>query len=141
MGEARRNRRSPIGLLSVLVLAGCVISLSGWQSSPATPTRINKAIELLEQGQPIYTQVDSGGYDEGRHMAQTWADYITYNLEHNAFNVAELREFIRGLVDGGPTKSGHHTPTVICVLPVGGVDELTLRANYWMVEKALSCLA
>ena len=35
------------------------------------PTRISKAIELLERDQPIYdTQVDSGGYEEGK--AHAW---------------------------------------------------------------------
>ncbi len=102
------------------------------------PRRINKAIELLAHGQPIYyAQVDGGGYDEGKTLAQTWADYITYNLEHSPFNVGNLRAFMQGLVDGGPTKSGHRTPAVIVVLPVGGLDEAIMRANYWMVEHVL----
>ena len=102
------------------------------------PTRITKAIELLENDQPIYyTQVNGGGYDEGKAMAQTWADYITYNMEHSPFNTSELRAFMQGLVDGGPTKSGHRTPTVIAVLPFGGVNEVVMMANYWMVEQVL----
>ena len=102
------------------------------------PTRITKAIELLENDQPIYyTQVNGGGYDEGKAMAQTWADYITYNMEHSPFDTSELRAFMQGLVDGGPTKSGHRTPTVIAVLPFGGVNEVVMMANYWMVEQVL----
>ncbi len=126
-------------LLALLVSVG-LVGLSGSPSAQApAPKRINKAIELLEQGQPIYyTQVNGGGYDEGRELAQTWADYITYNFEHSAFDVAALNEFMRGLVDGGPTKSGHRTPTVICVLPVAGLDGPMMRANAWMVEQVLS---
>ena len=126
--------------LLVLLVFGGLVGLSGSPSAQApAPKRINKAIELLEQGQPIYcTQVNGGGYDEGRALAQTWADYITYNFEHSAFDVAALNEFMRGLVDGGPTKSGHRTPTVICVLPVRGLDGPTMRANAWMVEQVLS---
>ena len=126
-------------LLALLVSVG-LVDLSGSPSAQApAPKRINKAIELLEQGQPIYyTQVNGGGYDEGRELAQTWADYITYNFEHSAFDVAALNEFMRGLVDGGPTQSGHRTPTVICVLPVQGLDGPTMRANAWMVEQVLS---
>ena len=102
------------------------------------PTRVSKAVELLAQDQPIYyTQVDGGGYEEGRRLAQTWADYITYNMEHSPFDMSALRGFMQGLVDGGPTKSGHRTPTVIAVLPFGGVDETVMRANYWMVEQVL----
>ena len=102
------------------------------------PARINKAIELLAEGQPIYyTQVDGGGYDEGRKLSQTWADYITYNLEHSPFDITSLRAFMQGLVDGGPTKSGHRTPAVVVALPVGGLSEAVVASNYWMVEQAL----
>ena len=102
------------------------------------PVRINKAIELLERDQPIYyTQVDSGGYEEGKALAQTWADYITYNMEHSPFDMNALRAFMQGLVDGGPTRSGHRTPAVVAVLPFGGIDEQVMWANYWMVEQVL----
>ena len=127
-------------LLFLLLINGHA-GLSRAQSTSAlsVPKRINKAIELLERGQPIYyTQVNGGGYEAGKAMAQTWADYITYNFEHSAFNVSELHEFMRGLVDGGLTKSGHRTPAVICVLPVAGHDGAMVRANAWMVEQVLS---
>ncbi|HJO39150.1 MAG: aldolase/citrate lyase family protein [Vicinamibacterales bacterium] len=125
-------------MFSAVLVSGGMVALAGSQSTP-TPKRINKAIELLEQGQPIYyTQVNRGGYDEGLALAQTYADYITYNLEHSAFDIASLEGFMRGLVEGGPTKSGHRTPTVICVLPVRGLDGPTMRANGWMVEQVLS---
>ena len=46
------------------------------------PKRVNKAIELLEAGQPIYCTDAHGGYEEGREMAQTWADHVNYDMEH-----------------------------------------------------------
>jgi len=58
-------------------------------------------------------------------------------MEHSPFNMADLREFMQGLVDGGPTKSGHRTPTVIAVLPLGGINETVMWSNYWMVEQVL----
>jgi 4-hydroxy-2-oxoheptanedioate aldolase len=101
--------------------------------------RINKAIELLAQGQPIYyTSPDERSYEGGRAMAQTWADYINIEMEHGPFDVARLHDFMRGLVDGGPTGSGHRTPTVIVTLPVTGADEQTFRANSWMVNQVLA---
>ena len=55
------------------------------------PMRVNKAVELLEQRQPVYFEfVDgesAGEYDGGRALAQTWADYITYDMEHSALDV------------------------------------------------------
>jgi len=108
--------------------------------SPATPkpTRINRAIELLEQGQPVYYTGGRGGYEEGKKLAQTPSDYINYEMEHGAFDMTALREFMRGLVDGGPTKTGHRTPAVVVTLPVLGLDEASMRANYWVVQQVLA---
>jgi 4-hydroxy-2-oxoheptanedioate aldolase len=103
------------------------------------PKRINKMIELLEAGQPVYDiSVSGAGYEEGKKLAQAHYDLIQYQMEHGPFNPALLREFMQGLVDGGPTKSGHRTPTVIVDLPVLGLDELTVRANHWVIEQVLS---
>jgi 4-hydroxy-2-oxoheptanedioate aldolase len=105
------------------------------------PKRVNKAVELLEQGQPIYyTSVEDGdrSFEGGRAMASTWADYINYDLEHGAFDVTRLQEFMRGLVAGGPTPSGHHTPAVIVTLPATGADEAAFRANVWQVQQVLT---
>ncbi len=102
------------------------------------PGRINKSIELLEDGQPIYYAAGYGGYEKGLAMADTWADYIVYNMEHQPLDFAALRAFMRGLVDAGPTPSGHRTPTVIVVLPLLGLDEETVKSGGWMVEQALA---
>jgi hypothetical protein len=50
-------------------------------------------------------------------------------MEHGPFEPQRLREFMQGLVDGGPTKSGHRTPTVIVTLPFIGLDGASVRAN------------
>jgi 4-hydroxy-2-oxoheptanedioate aldolase len=103
------------------------------------PKRVNKCIELLEQGQPIYYIDGGGGYEEGKKLAQTWADYIWYDMEHAPFDVSRLRAFMRGLVDGGPTPSGHRTPAVIVTLPVLGLDAETMKGGSWMVQQVLAC--
>jgi 4-hydroxy-2-oxoheptanedioate aldolase len=103
------------------------------------PRRINKTVELLAQGQPIYyTGAENRGYDGGRTAAKTWADYITYEMEHGPYDVSGLLAFMRGLVEGGPTASGHRTPAVIATLPVTGADEQTFRSNAWMVSQVLA---
>ena len=130
-------KRSFVFTLIAIVLAAAPLAAQ----SPATgkPKRINKAIELLEQGQPIYYTGGRGGFEEGKKLAQTYADYINYEMEHGAFDMTALREFMRGLVEGGPTKSGHRTPAVIATLPVLGLDEISMRANYWVVQQVLAC--
>ncbi len=120
-------------IILLALVAG--VAIAGAQPKPK---RINKAIELLEQGQPIYYDHGHGGYEEGLKAANTWADYINYEMEHGAFDFHQLREFMRGLVKGGPTKSGHRTPAVIVTVPVGGIDELTVRANYWVFQQTLA---
>jgi len=103
-----------------------------------TPARANKVIELLEQGQPVYYAQATGGYDDGVRLAQTRADYINYEMEHGVFDLTQLREFMRGLVDGGPARSGHRLTPVIVTLPVLGIDELSVRANHWVVHQVLA---
>lgn len=104
--------------------------------------RINKAIELLAQRQPVYFEfvdaISAGSYDGGRALAQTWADYITYDMEHSAFDVPGLWQFMRGLAEGGPAKSGHRTPAVIVTLPIDGTDEHNVRSNAWMIKHVLA---
>jgi 4-hydroxy-2-oxoheptanedioate aldolase len=104
--------------------------------------QVNRALEMLALGQTIYYEhLDAparGGYEAGRAAAGTWADYLSYDAEHAPFDPAELREFVRGLVDAGPTRSGHRTPAVIVSLPVDGSSETVVRANAWMVRQALA---
>jgi 4-hydroxy-2-oxoheptanedioate aldolase len=105
-------------------------------------TRINRAIDLLSQGQPIYYtgshEGTEGNYEQGVKDAQTYADYISYDMEHAPFDVKGLADYMKGLVKGGPTKSGHKTPAVIVNVPVNGTDEATVRANAWMFHQVLA---
>jgi 4-hydroxy-2-oxoheptanedioate aldolase len=109
------------------------------QSATAKPKRINRAIEMLEQGQPVYySQGPGSGYEGGKALAATKADYITYEMEHGALDFHQLREFMRGLVDAGPTRTGHRTPAVIVTLPIQGTDPTSMRANTWMIQQTLA---
>jgi 4-hydroxy-2-oxoheptanedioate aldolase len=103
-----------------------------------TGKHVNRVIDMWLKGQPVYySQVSGGGYDQGREMAATKADYITYEMEHGPLDFKELREFMRGLVEAGPTRTGHKTPAVIVTLPIPGTTD-ALRANAWMVQQALA---
>jgi len=52
--------------------------------------------------------------------------------------MAELRQFMLGLVAGGPTKSGHRTPAVIVTLPMYALDAAEMRANNWIIHQILN---
>jgi 4-hydroxy-2-oxoheptanedioate aldolase len=109
---------------------------------PARTTRtgkhINRVIDMWLKGQPVYyAQMEAGGYEEGKKMAATKADYITYEMEHGALDFHELREFMRGLKEAGPTRTGHVTSAVIVTLPIQGTAD-AVRANAWMIQQTLA---
>src|SRR6188508_2737343 len=103
--------------------------------------RINRAIELLEADQALYYDGPHTGhvltYEQGRQDAKTWADYINVGMEHGAFDMTGLEEYMRGLVAGGPTRSGHRAPAVIVEAPVNGTDEPNVRHNAWQFRQIL----
>ena len=129
--------------LSSLLACFCVV-LGVATTVAQTPKakRINRAIELLEQGQPIYYTGShsgtEGSFEQGKKDAQIYADYISYDMEHAPFDVKGLADYMRGLAAGGPTKSGHRTPPVIVNVPVNGTDEAAVRANAWMFQQVLA---
>ena len=127
----------------VLVSCVCLAAFAiGLRADVPKTKHINRALELLEQGQPIYYtgshEGSEGGFQAGVRDAQTWADYISYDMEHAPYDVKGLAEYMRGLASAGPTKSGHRTPTVIVNVPVNGTDEATVRANAWMFQQVLA---
>ncbi|MEX0761682.1 MAG: aldolase/citrate lyase family protein [Dehalococcoidia bacterium] len=100
--------------------------------------RINRAIELLEQGENLYyTATGPLTYENGKAQAKTWADFLITDFEHNPFDVVGLKAFMKGLVDGGPTNSGHRMPTVMSTLPSNARTEAEVHANAWQIRQVL----
>ncbi len=103
--------------------------------------RINRAIELLAQDQAIYYVGPHTGHvltaAQGEADSRTWADYINVGMEHGSFDMTGLAAYMTGLVDGGPTPSGHRAPTVIVEAPVNGTDEQNVRFNAWQFRQIL----
>ena len=106
--------------------------------------RINRVIELFEDDQPVYYtglhsfDRDYLTYEQGKKDASIWADYINIGMEHGAFDMGGLEAYMDGLVDGGPTPSGHVTPTVIVELPVQGESADIIRYNAWQIRQILA---
>src|SRR5207245_9191531 len=99
----------------------CLQSGSPWRQStgyprtkergePTMPKPINRCIELLQADQALYYDGPHTGhvltYEQGREDAKTSADSVNVGMEHGAFDMTGLGEYMRGLVDGGPTNSG-----------------------------------
>ena len=104
--------------------------------------RVNRAISLLSGGQPIYYVGEHTGhmltYDQGLEDAATWADYINVGMEHGAFDMTGLATYMQGLVEGGPTASGHRTPAIIVEVPTDGSSESVIRNNAWQFRQILA---
>jgi 4-hydroxy-2-oxoheptanedioate aldolase len=104
-------------------------------------SRINRAIELLAQDQAIYYVGGHSGHvlthSQGREDASIWADYINVGMEHGSFDMAGLAEYMLGLAERGPTRSGHRTPTVVVEAPVNGTDAANVRFNAWQFRQIL----
>jgi 4-hydroxy-2-oxoheptanedioate aldolase len=102
--------------------------------------RVNRAIALLEQGQAIYYTGAHSGHvltrAQGRADAGTWADYINIGMEHGAFDMAGLAEYMQGLAEAG-TRSGYRTPAVVVEAPVNGTDAANVRHNAWQFRQIL----
>src|SRR4029079_6135139 len=135
-------KNSPRARIGAAVSAAALVAVAVLAAKTPAPKRINRAIELLEEGQPIYYtgshEGTEGSFAQGVKDAQTWADYISYDMAHAPFDVKGPAEYIRGLAKGGPTRSGHLTPAVIVNVPVNGTDEATVRANAWMFQQVLA---
>jgi 4-hydroxy-2-oxoheptanedioate aldolase len=58
-------------------------------------------------------------------------------MEHGAFDMTGLADYMRGLIEGGPTASGHRTPTVIVEAPVNGTDGPNVAFNAWQFRQIL----
>jgi 4-hydroxy-2-oxoheptanedioate aldolase len=130
--------------LWMLSISGLIIGAVSTVAQTPTPKRkhVNRCVELLDLHQPIYYTGSHSGtegtFEQGKKDAQTYADYISYDMEHAPFDVKGLAEYMKGLVAGGPTRSGHRTPTVIANVPVNGWDEAAVHANAWMFQQVLA---
>src|SRR5262249_11433779 len=99
-------------------------AISPMPKARAPGKHINRVIDLWIKGQPVYyTGAGGGTYEDGKRLAATKADYINYEMEHGALDFVKLRDFMKGLVDGGPTRTGHRTPVVVVTLPIQGTAD------------------
>ena len=101
--------------------------------------RINKSIDLMEQGEPAYvTMVMSElSYDVGKEWAKTWADILWIDFEYMIYDLVGLSKFMRGLKDGGPTASGHATPVVVVSPPMHCRNPEEVYSNGWQIRALL----
>jgi len=79
-----------------VALLSLALAVAVFAQAPNGKHHVNRAIELLEQGQPIYYTGShsgtEGSFEQGKKDAQTYADYISYDMEHAPFDVKGLAD-------------------------------------------------
>ena len=128
------------GLLFVIVLPSAK-NQDG--DTDSRSTRLNAMASLLDQGQVLFgLTVNFRGVGNSpiaamNHSANKNIDLVMYDLEHNPFDVTELRTYMQFLLDPSTiAKAGHvnASKTIIARIPAYGRE---LEKNTWMVKSVL----
>ncbi len=98
--------------------------------------RLNKVIELIEAGKPAFGPfVPAGSIPDATWIASSNYDFVVYELEHNAFNLSELRLSLQFMLDRRQIlESGSLAPQVtpLVRIPVNGREQ-----SQWIVKQVL----
>ena len=95
--------------------------------------------ELFEDGQMVYCTAGRGGHEEGVRTAGTKHAYVNYEMEQGALDFRSFRLHAGTGRRRPGARRPHRTPDVIATLPVLGIDEIHMRANFWVVQQTLLC--
>lgn len=88
-------------VLTIVVLAFAP-SKAGSGQQPAAPDgpRLNRTIELFEQGKPAFgTFVQNFSVRTAMSVARSGLDYILVDMEHAPYDVAQLQTFLMAMTD------------------------------------------
>ena len=124
-------------LVSAIALTGFVSSAAAAQTAaPQSDVRINRSIETLEKGQSIFG-LFTGNFSlaNARALARSNLDYLFIDMEHTAFSMETLQEFLLGMTDKQAIARQGNTQmrtTPIVRLPANGRND-----PEWMVKQIL----
>lgn len=116
-----------------------VLTVTGLASAPAMAqdnVRLNRTIETLEKGDPVFG-LFTGNFSlaNARGLARSNLDYILIDMEHTAYDMEKLQEFLLGLTDKAAIVSQGNAQmrtTPIVRLPANGRND-----PEWMVKQIL----
>ncbi len=99
--------------------------------------RLNKVIELLEQGQVVFGggMVWTGNIDEAMAFADMGYDFIIFEMEHEGFSFPNLRLSLQFLLDRKRIAAkGSLQPDVV---PLVRIPPNAREHNQWVIKQAL----
>lgn len=116
-----------------------VLTVAGLAAAPAIAqdnVRLNRSIETLEKGDPVFG-LFTGNFSlaNARALARSNLDYILIDMEHTAFDMEKLQEFLLGMTDKAAIlRQGNlqMRTTPIVRLPANGRND-----SEWMVKQIL----
>jgi 4-hydroxy-2-oxoheptanedioate aldolase len=129
MTSVRSIRMSAAALLAGLLLAAGPVTA---QQS----VRLNRMIELWEQGKPAFGSFarfrDAAG---AQYYAGSQQDFVIFDLEHGPADFGELRTFLQFMLDRGALlKKGNAQPDVV---PLARIPSNGAERNQWVVKQVL----
>ncbi len=121
--------------LKALSLA-CLLGLAATAAIAQEEVRLNRSIDTLSKGEPVFG-LFSGDFSlaNARALARSNLDYVLIDMEHTAFNMETLQQFLLGMTDAQRIAEQGHTQmrtTPIVRLPANGRND-----PEWMVKQIL----
>ena len=103
---------------------------------------VNRCIELLKQGKPVFVQHDSVPppltFVSGRSLAGASVDLLIIEFEHAPFDVAGLSQFMQGMKSAQSDGNADSPPSIVVSMPGGARSVADVRANAWQIRQALA---
>ncbi len=130
------------------LLASCLLTVScaPWlqaaepaaagNGAAAAPVRLNRMIEIWEQGKPVFgTFARFRDPDGALYYAGTDLDFVIFDTEHGPTDFNQLRVFLQFMVDKSRLlKKGNLQPNVVPLVRIPGNGA---EGNQWTVKQAL----
>lgn len=123
-----------------LVAGVCCFLLVGFWSPPAqlhaAEVRLNRMIELWEQGKPAFgTFARMRDPDAAMYYAGLPLDFVIFDMEHGAADFNQFRTFLQSMLDRGQIhRKGNLQQNVT---PLGRIPSNGSEKNQWVIKQTL----
>jgi 4-hydroxy-2-oxoheptanedioate aldolase len=114
-------------LFAALLALSSVAPMLGQQALP--PVRLNRAIETLAKGQPIFGLISTDrSLENARNIASSDIDFVIIDMEHGVIDFERLQMFLLGMINRAEIgRKGNLQPNVtpLIRLPQYGYEPIT----------------
>ena len=133
----------PLSIAILALAAGCFSAPATNGQTSTTAVRVSQLASLLDDGKIVFggsvnfNGVGNSPIDAMTHSADENLDVVMYDMEHNPFDVEDMRTYMQFLLDPGAlVKAGDMSvsTTIIARVPAYGRE---LDKNTWMVKSVL----